>query len=84
MDEIITVPFIRLLTIMDDKESAKNAAQFLYPDFVVVSVNEIFMRIKKPSTIYQKEIIGYFCPCNQEHPHDAPEVVKSGKFVFND
>lgn len=83
-DETVTVPFVRLLTIMDSKELAKNAAQILYPEFVVVNVNEIPSHIVNPSTLYKKEIIGYFCPCDKEHPHDAPQSIKDGKFVFND
>lgn len=83
-DETITVPFVRLLSIASDKESAKNSAQILYPEFVVVNVSDIPGDLLIPSSIYQKEIIGYFCPCDKEHPHDAPQSIRDGKFVFND
>lgn len=84
MDEIITSPIVRFLTLANDKETIKHYFNDERPEFVILSINDIPGEIINPSGIYQKEIIGYYCPCNKQHPHDAPESVTSGKFIQND
>lgn len=84
MDEIITAPLVQFLTMANDKQVIKDAFNKEEPEFVILVINDIPGGLLTPSDVYQKEVIGYYCPCNKEHPHDAPEPIKSRKFVFND